>query len=76
MYIFVYIFVISFSIRLFVDKEYLQTYLLKHETITSTKVTCQKIPLQESIVFDMTFKQNVTCYKQKTDIFLVAKPQN
>lgn len=76
MYIFVYIFVISFSIRLFVDKEYLQTYLLKHETITSTKVTCQKIPLQESIVFDMTFKQNVTCYKQKADIFLVAKPQN
>lgn len=76
MYIFVYIFVISFSIRLFVDKQYLQTYLLKHETITSTKVTCQKIPLQESIVFDMTFKQNVTCYKQKTDIFLVAKPQN
>ena len=76
MYIFVYIFVISFSIRLFVDKEYLQTYLLKHETITSTKVTCQKIPLQESIVFDMTFKQNVTRYKQKTDIFLVAKPQN
>ena len=76
MYIFVYIFIFSFSIRLFVDKEYLQTYLLKHETITSTKVTCQKIPLQESIVFDMTFKQNVTRYKQKTDIFLVAKPQN
>ena len=73
---FVYIFIFSFSIRLFVDKEYLQTYLLKHETITSTKVTCQKIPLQESIVFDMTFKQNVTRYKQKTDIFLVAKPQN
>lgn len=60
---FVYIFIFSFSIRLFVDKEYLQTYLLKHETITSTKVTCQKIPLQESIVFDMTFKQ-------------IAKPQN
>ena len=40
-----------------------------------TGITCKKVPLEKSIEFGMASKSSATRYKQKTEIFLVTRPQ-
>ena len=40
-----------------------------------TGITCNKIPLQKSIEFDIPLKQSATRYKQKQKDFLVPEQQ-
>ena len=46
-----------------------------HGTILREGTKCKKIFLSKSIQFGIPLKQSTTCFKQKTEIFLVTRHQ-
>ena len=50
--------------------------ILTHCWLQQKGITCKKIPLQKFIEFGMALKQNMTHFKQKTEIFLATRLPN